>query len=275
MQPFGFFGPGCTNTTQMQTTVGLLHDATHVGGARTQDGQIGVSPPGFLRLALKLVNGDKDPNDQIFRINGLWLLFLFIPRMANLPLRVCVRAIITSWTCEILVDLIAGSRLETLRCPMEFIHLWCGGCILTPTQPQLSTFDLYTIHFLDRFQRAFRRLELCEAEAPADAIFLDRQAPGNHAFDLSKEIFHLLLSCVKGDVPYEDGPNILPPGWILPPLHGFVRAWWPHQHQRWQVPQARQQARQRRQPRHARGQRSGQAGQSARNPGYPWGQQQR
>ena len=43
----------------------------------------------------RLVNGDKDPNDQIFRINGLWLLFLFIPRMANLPLRVCVRAIIT------------------------------------------------------------------------------------------------------------------------------------------------------------------------------------
>ena len=38
------------------------------------------------------------------------------------------------------------------------------------------------------------RLELCEAEAPADAIFLDRQAPGNHAFDLSKEIFHLETS---------------------------------------------------------------------------------
>ena len=38
---------------------------------------------------------------------------------------------------------------------------------------------------------AFRRLELCEAEAPRDAILLDRKAPGNYAFDLSKEVFHL------------------------------------------------------------------------------------
>ena len=49
---------------------------------------------------------------------------------------------------------------------------------------------------------AFRRLELCEAEAPADAIFLDRQAPGNHAFDLSKQIFHLETSWdLKPEIP--------------------------------------------------------------------------